>query len=136
MNNSLTLVGRIGQEPKVLTFEDTENKLVKLSLGVKEFSANKEDATMWIDVDAWNGLGERVLKLVKKGDEVVVCGRLALSTYTRKEDGATVVKPFVKMTSFHLCTGHKNKEEAASEETPPAESVEKKRGRKMAVVNG
>ena len=54
MNNITTLIGRIGQDPRSVTFPDSDNKVVKFSVGVKEFSSNKdEDSTLWIDVDAW-----------------------------------------------------------------------------------
>jgi len=36
---------------------------------------------------AANGLGERVLKTITKGREVVVNGRLAVSTYIKEENG-------------------------------------------------
>ena len=83
MNNNITIVGHVGQNPHAVSFGDTGNKVVKFSVAVKEFSSNSdENKTMWLDVDAWNGLGERVLKTVTKGREVVVNGRLALSTCT------------------------------------------------------
>ena len=91
MNNQLTVIGRVGQEPRIVSFADTGNKVVKFSLGVTEFSNNKEDeSTLWIDVDAWNGLGERVMKTITKGREVVLMGRLAINTFTREVDGKTI----------------------------------------------
>ncbi|MGH2639444.1 MAG: single-stranded DNA-binding protein, partial [Rhabdochlamydiaceae bacterium] len=54
MNNTITVIGYVGQNPHTISFEDTGNKLVKFSVAVKEFSSNTdEDKTMWIDVDAW-----------------------------------------------------------------------------------
>jgi len=106
MNNSVTIVGHVGQAPHSVSFGDTGNKVVKFSVAVKEFSSkDEEDKTMWIDVDAWNGLGERVLKTITKGREVVVCGRLALSTFHKEVNGVKVqmTKPVIKLTSFHLC---------------------------------
>ncbi len=106
MNNSITLVGHVGQKPQTVSFGDTGNKVVKFSVAVKEFSSNTdEDKTLWIDVDAWNGLGDRVLKTVTKGREVVVHGRLTTTTYI-KDDGPIkkqITKPVIKLTSFHLC---------------------------------
>ena len=104
MNNSLTLVGHVGKDPQTKSFGD--NKVVKFSVAVKEYSSNtEEEKTMWIDVDAWNGLGERVLKTITKGREVVVYGRLAMSSYSKDVDGTPVqvTKPVIKLTSFHLC---------------------------------
>lgn len=106
MNNQITLVGYIGQAPTSVSFGDTGNKVVKFSIGVKEFSSNsEEEKTLWLDVDAWNGVGERVLKTITKGREVVLIGRLALSNYSKEINGVYVPmsKPVVKLTSFHLC---------------------------------
>jgi single stranded DNA-binding protein len=106
MNNSITIVGHVGQAPHSVSFGDTGNKVVKFSVAVKEFSSkDEEDKTLWIDVDAWNGLGERALKTITKGREVVVNGRLALSTFNKEVNGVKVqmTKPVIKLTSFHLC---------------------------------
>ncbi len=106
MNNSITLVGHVGQAPHSVSFDDTGNKLVKFSVAVKEFTSKEEaDKTMWIDVDAWNGLGERVLKTITKGREVVINGRLAISSYSKEVNGVKVqmTKPVIKLSSFHLC---------------------------------
>ena len=93
MNNSITIVGHVGQAPHTVSFGDTGNKVVKFSVAVKEFSSNTdEDKTMWIDVDAWNGLGERVMKSVTKGREVVVNGRLAIATYPKEVNGHGMTK--------------------------------------------
>lgn len=106
MNNTITVIGYVGQNPHAIAFEDTGNKVVKFSVAVKEFSANNdEDKTLWLDIDAWNGLGERVLKAVTKGREIVIHGRLALTTFNKEVNGTKVeiTKPLIKLTSFHLC---------------------------------
>ena len=62
MNNSITIVGHVGRAPQSKDFDDTGNKVVKFSVAVKEYSSSSdEQKTMRIDVDAWNGLGNRVL---------------------------------------------------------------------------
>ncbi len=121
MNNQLTVVGRAGQAPKAVSFGDTGNKVVKFSIAVTEFHANKEETTLWIDVDAWNGLGERILKTVTKGRELVLVGRLAINKFTKEENGTKVEvhKPILKLTSFHLC-GSKPEEKS---ETAPTEAA-------------
>ena len=106
MNNQLTIIGRVGQDPRAVSFADTGNKVVKFSLGVTEYSSKKEEEkTLWIDVDCWNGLGERVMQTITKGREVLLTGRLAINVFTKEVDGKTVEvhKPILKLTSFHLC---------------------------------
>ena len=134
MNNQLTIVGHVGQAPTSVSFKDSDNKVVKFSVAVKEFS-NKTDEvkTMWLDVDAWNGLGQRVLDTITQGREVVVTGRLAISEYTKEVNGVKVKmsKPLIKLTSFHLC----GKKPVSEGETTSEEKSEPKK-RKLATVNG
>ena len=120
MNNSITLVGFVGKDPEIIHF--TNSKVAKFSLAVKEYAGkNEQEKTLWIDVDAWNDLAERVAKSVKKGREVIVQGRLALSAFDKQLDGGTVrvTKPIVKLMSFHMC-GRKSdsSSESRSSERP------------------
>jgi single-strand DNA-binding protein len=103
MNNQITIVGHVGQNPIERSVAD--DKVVKFSVAVKEFSTNNEKKTMWIDVDAWNKLGDLVMGNVTKGREVAITGRLAINQFTKEEDGVLVKmsKPVIKLTSFHLC---------------------------------
>ncbi len=116
MNNQITLLGHVGKNPVETSFADSGNKVVRFSLAIKEFSKSEEEKTLWIDVECWNGLGERVLSLITKGREVQVCGRLALSEYSKEINGQKVpmVKPIVKLSSFHLC-GKKPEEEGEAQ---------------------
>lgn len=122
MNNTITVIGHVGQNPQSIAFEDTGNKVVKFSIAVKEFSANSdENKTLWLDVNAWNGLGDRVLRAVTKGREVVVHGRLTISTFNKDVNGTKieVTKPIIKLTSFHLCGRKPSSEESSGEPTLP-----------------
>lgn len=122
MNNSITIVGRVGQAPSSVSFGDTGNTVVKFSVAVKEFSSNTdEEKTMWLDVDAWNGLGERALKTITKGREIVINGRLALSNFTKEVNGVKVqlTKPVIKLTSFHLCGKRPTEDNQPEEQATP-----------------
>lgn len=129
MNNTISVIGYVGQQPHSIAFGDTGNKVVKFSVAVKEFSANTdENKTLWIDCDAWNGIGDRVLKSVSKGREILVHGRLALSTFSKEVNGVKVevTKPVIKLTSFHLC-GRKPSSDAQDEVTSTSSSSKKSR---------
>lgn len=130
MNNQITIVGHVGQNPIERSVAD--DKVVKFSVAVKEFSTNNEKKTMWIDVDAWNKLGDLVMENVTKGREVAITGRLAINQFTKEEDGVLVKmsKPVIKLSSFHLCGARPIPvSEAVAEEKP----VKRKR---LAAVNG
>lgn len=131
MNNQLTIIGRVGQDPRAVSFADTGNKVVKFSLGVTEYSSKKEEEkTLWIDVDCWNGLGDRVMQTITKGREVLLVGRLAINTFSKEENGKTVEvhKPILKLTSFHLC----GPKPTTAEKADDASGESKKAARKSA----
>lgn len=130
MQNTVILVGHVGQNPSIKVF-DTGKKLAKFSIAVKEYSPNLETPkTEWFDVDAWEGLAERVQKTVTKGREIVLSGRLSTTTYTIVKDGVEtkITKPVIKLTSFQLC----GKKPVAKEEAPVAEIQESKPKKKSA----
>lgn len=106
MNNQITLVGKVGAEPTSVTFTNSDNRLAKFSIAVADYSSKTDNPEpMWIDVDAWGNLADRVLDHVAKGREVVVSGRLTIAKYNKEINGVTVkmVKPVVKLSGFHLC---------------------------------
>jgi single-strand DNA-binding protein len=118
MNNYLTLIGHVGENPQVKNFATSNNKLAKFSIAVKEFSSsNNTSKPMWIDVEAWNEVGDKVIATITKGREVAVMGRLATSSYTKNgKDGKTIeiIKPVMKLTSFYLCGSAPRKREEVS----------------------
>ena len=129
MNNQINLVGHVGQNPHSVSFSDTGNKVVKFSIAVKMYSSKSdEQKTLWFDVDAWNGLGDRVLELVTKGRELVLSGRLDISSYTKDINGEKVqfTKPVVKLASFHLC-GPRPKASDSQDKEPATSSSKKKK---------
>ena len=93
MNNFVSVVGHIGKNPTVKVF-DTGKRLAKFSIAVKEFSPNLEQPiTLWFDVDAWEGLADRVQKTITKGREVVLAGRLSSTTTRTPPPTATSTAP-------------------------------------------
>lgn len=122
MFNQITFVGRVGGAPVLTTFTDTDNKLAKFSLAVAEYSSTKDNPDpMWLDVESWNGLAERVMKTITKSREVVITGRLSISKYNKEINGVQVEMkvPVIKLTGFHLC-GAKPKDEEETTEAKPA----------------
>jgi single-stranded DNA-binding protein len=113
MNNTITLAGFVGNAPIERNFES--KKMAKFSIAVKQFKAGDDDEVMWVDVEGWEMMAGRVLSHVTKGREIVVHGRLALSTYI-DDEGVKVIKPVVKLSGFYLC-GKKPQAEPANDPT-------------------
>ena len=68
MNNSITIVGHVGQAPHSVSFGDTGNNVAKFSVAVKEFSSiNEENRTcgsMLMPGTAWLNECNRSTKYV------------------------------------------------------------------------
>jgi len=121
--NQITLIGKVGGEPTSVTFTDSDNKLAKFSIAVPEYSSKVDDPEpLWIDVDAWGNLAERVLDYVTKGREICVTGKLSIVKYNKEVNGVTVkmTKPVVKLSSFHLCGKKPQSENSQSSSEKPA----------------
>ncbi len=116
--NQITLIGRVGQNPTLTTFTDTDNKLAKFSLAWADYTSKSDNPEpMWVDVESWNGLAERVMKYVTEGREVGITGRLAISKYNKEINGVKVEikRPVVKLSGFHLCGKKPQSEEKGCE---------------------
>jgi single-strand DNA-binding protein len=111
--NQVNFIGRVGINPTCTTFTESDNKVARFTLAVHDYSSKTDNPEpMWLDVESWNGLADRVLKYVTEGREIGVIGRLAISKYTKDVNGVKVEmkRAVVKLSSFHLC-GPKPKSE-------------------------
>jgi single-strand DNA-binding protein len=107
LKNSVRLVGNLGMDPEVRTF-DNNRKLAKLSLATNESYKNdkgeKVTETQWHNVVIWGAQAKFAEDILKKGDEVAIDGKLANRSYTDK-DGVKryvteiVVSEFLKIGS-------------------------------------
>jgi single-strand DNA-binding protein len=114
MNNTIIILGHVGQPPKQIDLTDTSKSLVKFSVAVKEPSAKGQEKSQWFEVEAWNGNSENAFNLITKGREVQVTGRLTLNSYTAK-DGTNKVVPVIKMLGFQLCGKKPEQTDTATE---------------------
>ena len=79
LRNSVTLVGRPGADPEVKNLNDNK-KVARFNLAVNESYKNANDewvnTTQWFPVVAWNGVADRAEKVIKKGLQVAIDGKL------------------------------------------------------------
>jgi len=102
MFNSVQIVGFIGKDPERREVRGTGAEFTVLSVATqRSWKTADEEWTSKVDwhrVVAWNSLGDRVAETLKKGDLVLVAGRLVSSTYEReigKGKKATTVRQTV-----------------------------------------
>ncbi len=106
LKNSVQLIGNLGKEVDFKTFENG-TQLAKLSLATNEYYKNskgeKIQETQWHNVTCWGKQAEIMSKILEKGNEVMVKGKLVHRSYEDK-DGNTryssevVVNEFLKIT--------------------------------------
>ena len=88
MKNRVQLIGNLGKDPEVRAI-DNGNKMVRMSIATSETYQNnkgeKVTDTQWHTVVAWGKTAELVEKLLTKGSEVALEGKLVNRSYTDKD---------------------------------------------------
>lgn len=88
LRNKVSLIGRLGAQPEVVTF-DSGRTLARFSIATNESYKNKDgewqENTQWHNLTAWGKTAELIAKLLNKGQEVLVEGRLVNNSYETKE---------------------------------------------------
>ena len=99
MVNKVTLVGRLGKDPVVKHFSDT-NAIAEFSLATTENYKDKEGK--WVEVTDWHNIkipfknmAERVEKYLKKGSLVFIEGKIKTRSYDDKEGNKRYVTEIV-----------------------------------------
>ena len=88
LRNSVRLVGNLGMDPEVKNF-DANKKLAKVAIATNESYKNDKGEkiveTQWHNLILWGTQAKLAEEYLKKGDEVVIEGKLATSNYTDKD---------------------------------------------------
>ncbi|AUP79082.1 single-stranded DNA-binding protein [Flavivirga eckloniae] len=88
LRNKVQLIGRLGQDPEIITFEDG-GKIAKFNLATddsyKDKNGNKVERTYWHPVVVKNGLVNVVENYVTKGKEIAIEGKLTNRSWSDKD---------------------------------------------------
>jgi single-strand DNA-binding protein len=82
--NRITLVGNLTRDPEIRYVDGGGKAVTKFALAVNR-KTKGGDETMYVDVVAWDRLGEICNQYLKKGMSTLVEGRLAIRKYETKE---------------------------------------------------
>ena len=90
--NKIELMGNLGQDPEIRYFPDGI-PAAKISLAVSETwtdknTGQKQERTEWCTVLFRNKLAETVGRLLKKGDTLLVWGKIQSRQFTDNKTGA------------------------------------------------
>jgi len=79
LKNRVQLIGRLGQAPEIVNFEDG-NKIAKFSLATddsyKDKNGNKVERAYWHQIVVRGGLVKVVENYISKGQEIAIEGKL------------------------------------------------------------
>ena len=85
--NKVILIGNLGKDPVIITF-DTAKKAI-FPLATTEFYRNKEgqkvEQTDWHNIVCWRSLAEISEKILKKGTQIYLEGKLRTRSWEDKE---------------------------------------------------
>jgi single-strand DNA-binding protein len=105
LKNSVRLVGNLGKDPEVKSF-DNNRKLATLTLATNETYKNdkgeKVTETQWHNLVSWGTNAKFAEDFLKKGDEVIIEGKLTNRSYIDKDGNKrymceVVVNEFLKL---------------------------------------
>jgi len=99
--NRVQLIGRLGKDPES-RFTPTGKKVAHFSVAVSNRWKGKDgeakESTEWVNVEAWNRLGEICEEYLHKGSLVYIEGRLKTDKYEDKGE----TKYFTKVTALSM----------------------------------
>ncbi len=88
LSNSVRLMGRLGADPEIKELENG-SRVARFSVATSEIyrnpSGERVSETQWHQVTAWNKMAELSEKLLGKGSEVALEGKLVHGSYTGKD---------------------------------------------------
>ena len=88
LRNSVQLIGRLGMDPEVKTFENDKIK-VRFSLATSDYYKNKEgervEETQWHNIVAWGRIAKVAESYLNKGKEIALSGKLTNRSYDDKD---------------------------------------------------
>jgi len=109
LKNKVNLIGRLGAKPVAQSF-DSGAKKMRLSVATNERFKNKkgewEDNTQWHTVIAWGKMCDRIERVLDKGSEVVIEGRIVNRSYETKE-GEKRFSTEIELNEFVVLNGKK-----------------------------
>ena len=101
LRNKVSLIGRLGANPEVVTFE-TGKTLARFTVATNEsYKLNGvwREQTQWHTINAWGKVAQRMQKTLHKGQEIVLEGRLVNQNYETK-NGEKRFVTFVEVNEF------------------------------------
>lgn len=105
IRNSVQLIGNIGKELAITTFDSGSKKLT-FPIATNEYFTNnkgeKVKQTEWHSIVAWGKTAELMAETLHKGQEVAIQGKLTNRSYTDKEGQTRYVTEVVANEFYRI----------------------------------
>jgi len=112
LNNRVMLTGNVGKDPEV-TYNANNTVVAKMVLatndGYKDRSGQWNDKTTWHNLSCWGELAKRAERLIQKGTNISLDGKLAVDIWT-DNNGEKHYFTYVLVDEFRVNTGGKKQE--------------------------
>lgn len=98
MVNRVTLIGRLGADPELRTFDNGSSLItfrVATNESYKDKEGNWQDKTEWHSIVAWRALAERLDRQLQKGSQVYIEGKLTHRDYEDRDGNKRYVTEVV-----------------------------------------
>jgi single-strand DNA-binding protein len=110
LRNRVQLIGNLGKDPEIRTLESGK-KVAHFTIATKDDFKNNDgekiSGTTWHNIVAWNGTAELAEKLLKKGKQVAIDGRIVYRTYEDKKGSTKNITEIVVNEFMMLGTAPK-----------------------------
>ncbi len=104
LKNKVNLIGRLGVKPEIMMFE-TGRKLARFSLATNDRYKDKNgewrEDVQWHNVNVWGKAADRVEKLLDKGQEILLDGKISYQSYENNQ-GETRYSTVIEGIDFVL----------------------------------
>ncbi|MDR1926945.1 MAG: single-stranded DNA-binding protein [Endomicrobium sp.] len=119
MKNQVSLIGRLGKDPELVTFENG-GKIVNLSIAVDDSykkDGEKIKQSYWINLVGNGNVADVITKYFVKGDQIAVTGKLKVRDYEKDGEKRFVTEVVIQSVVFEASiTAHKAATEESSNE--------------------
>jgi len=124
--NRATLIGRVGKEPEIKNFADTKKASFSLATSDtwKDKDGNKKESTEWHLIEAWSNLAKIIEAHVKKGDLIMIEGKITTHSWDDK-DGNKRYSTVIVANNLLMLGGKKESEPPASNQDFSSDSMTK-----------
>ncbi|MCL2412793.1 MAG: single-stranded DNA-binding protein [Bacteroidales bacterium] len=124
--NKVILIGNLGKDPEVFTFENG-NKKVSFSLATTESFKNKDgarvDRTEWHNIVLYRGLADVATMYLKKGQTIYLEGSIRTRSYDNSE-GRKVYITEIEGTSMTMLGSKKQENEVPTSAAPASDAAD------------